>query len=59
MRSLESHFTNLLYLNFYRIDRDKTQILAEISDVRAAAEEVTRSKVKLLWLVMILIGVSQ
>ena len=29
----------------FRIDRDKTQILAEISDVRAATDEVMRSKV--------------
>ena len=30
-----------------RIDRDKNLILAEISDVRAATEEVARSKVNM------------
>jgi hypothetical protein len=29
----------------FRIEKDKSQILNEISDVRAATEEVNRSKV--------------
>ena len=34
-----------MYLTF-RIDKDKIQIMAEISDVRAATDEVGRSKVR-------------
>ena len=30
---------------FYRIEKDKNQIMVEIADVRAATDEVCRSKV--------------
>ena len=33
-----------LNINYFRIEKDRQQILAEIQDVRAAAEEVSRSK---------------
>jgi len=37
---------NTLFNDFLlRIDKDKSQILHEVSDVRAATEEVNRSKV--------------
>jgi hypothetical protein len=29
---------------YFRIEKDKSQIMHEITDVRAATEEVTRSK---------------
>ena len=33
-------------LNFLRIEKDKSQIMIEIQDVRAATDEVARSKVR-------------
>ena len=34
-------------LHFFRIEKDKSQIMIEIQDVRAATDEVGRSKVNL------------
>ena len=31
--------------NYFRVEKEKSQIIAEISDVRAATDEVGRSKV--------------
>ena len=31
--------------NYFRVEKEKSQIIAEISDVRSATDEVARSKV--------------
>ena len=34
-----------MFIIYFRVEKEKSQIIAEISDVRAATDEVGRSKV--------------
>jgi hypothetical protein len=40
---------NISLSHFFRVEKDKSQIIAEVADVRAATDEVGRSKVTTLY----------